>query len=374
MKIVFTGGGTGGHIFPIIAVAREIRHTPNLRDAELYFVGPEDKLYFDLLDQEGIKIKNIWAGKLRRYLGIKSFFQNIVDIFIRIPVGLFQAFWYLFFAAPDLIFSKGGFGSFPVVLASWLLQIPILLHESDIIPGIANRFLSMFAMGTFISFPHTEFLRPSKKIVVGNPIRRELLISSKKEAIEALRLEGNKPIILVLGGSQGAQRINDRVLDVFPGLLERFEVIHQVGMGNVKQVKAEAAVVVAKVLEKYYHVYPFFKEAELKHAYQAADLVISRAGSGSIFEIAAFGKPSILIPLPESAQDHQIKNAYAYSHYGACKVLEEVNFTARFFSETLRNLFARPEELERLSTAALRFSKPRAAQIVAEYISEFLKK
>ena len=372
MKLVFTGGGTGGHVFPIIAVVREIRKTDQGKNVEFFYIGPKDEFSLILLSQEGIKVKTVLSGKIRRYLGIKTLFQNFIDVFIKIPIGFFQAFFYLFFLAPDLIVSKGGFGSVPGVMAGRLLQTPIFLHESDVAPGLANRFLDRFSLKIFVSFPKTEYFKPSKMILVGNPIRREILEESKKEAQEIFKLTKEKPVILVLGGSQGAQRVNDKILEVLSDLLQNFEVIHQTGKANFKQVQAEAKVVISKDLEKYYHAFPFFKEQEIEKAYRLADLIVSRAGSGSIFEIAAFGKPCILIPLPESAQNHQVKNAYSYAQNGACQILEEPNFTAHFFLERLKYLFSHPQELEKMKKAAKQFSKPEAAATLAKYIVQYL--
>jgi len=157
-----------------------------------------------------------------------------------------------------------------------------------------------------------------------------------------------------------------------PEFLENFEIIHQCGEKNFKEVGAEAKAILAAGLEKNYHLFPFLKEEELKQALAISDLIVSRAGSGSIFEIAAVGKPSILIPLPEAAQNHQVKNAYAYAERGAAQVLEEDNFTSHFFLEKLKYLFSRPEELEKMSQAARDFSKPLAAKIIAEYICSYL--
>jgi len=374
MKILFTGGGTGGHIFPIIAVAREIRKIQEEKKLRLFYLGPEDEFASILLSQEDIKIKKISAGKLRRYLSLKSIFQNIIDLFIKIPVGILQSYKYIFFTAPDLIFSKGGFGSIPGVIAGKLLGTPIFLHESDLAPGLSNRFLGGFAQVIFVSFPKTEHFKLSKMIQIGNPIRKEIFEVSKKEVKEIIKLVGGKPVILILGGSQGAQRINDKILEILPDLLKNFEVIHQVGQKNLQGVIAESKTVITEDLEKYYHVFPFFKEHELKQAYGAADLIVARAGSGTIFEIAALGTPSILIPLPEAAQDHQVKNAYAYAQTGACQVLEETNFTPRFFLEKLKNLFSNPPELEKMSEAARKFAKPMAAKEIAQFIVDYLKR
>jgi UDP-N-acetylglucosamine--N-acetylmuramyl-(pentapeptide) pyrophosphoryl-undecaprenol N-acetylglucosamine transferase len=375
MKILFTGGGTGGHIVPIIAIVREIRRVHPEKDLQFFYLGPKDEFGSILLSQEGIKVKEILAGKIRRYVNWKSFFWNLIDVCFKIPIGILQSFFYIFFLSPDVIFSKGGFGSIPGVLTGKILLTPVFLHESDVIPGLANRFLSRFALEIFVSFPvrQTEYFSPKKIISIGNPIRKEILKGSKEEAKNFFKLSSKKPVILILGGSQGAQRINDKILENLPELLKNFEVIHQCGENNFKEVRAEAGVILNKELEKFYHLFSFLKEPEISQAYIVSDLVVSRAGSGIIFEIAAVGKPAILIPLPEAAQNHQIKNAYAYAERGACLIMEEDNFTARFFLEKLKYLFARPNELEKMAKAAKEFSRPEAAKIVANYLVEYLK-
>ncbi len=375
MKILFTGGGTGGHIFPLIAVIREIKKLQlkeKKENFQFFYIGPRDNFGSFLLSQEGVKIKIIFSGKIRRYWSWQSAYQNLIDILFKIPLGIIQAFFHIFFLAPDLVFSKGGYGSLPAVIAAWTLQTPIFLHESDIIPGFSNRILSRFALKIFLSFPHTELFYPKKMILTGNLIRKEILKGSKEKAIKLFKLSKEKPVILVLGGSQGAKRINNMLLTALPKILEKFELIHQCGEQNFEQVKAEKEVVLAKELEKYYHLVPFLKESELKQAYQACDWIISRAGSGIIFEIAALGKPSILIPFPEAAQNHQIRNAYAYSETGAALVLEEPNLDAFFLLGRLTTLLKSPEKIKKMREKAKEFSRPEAATTVAGYIIDYL--
>ncbi len=369
MKIVFTGGGTGGHIFPIIAVSRELKKLHFGEDLKLFYYGPKDEFASTVLSQEGIKMKIIPGGKLRRYFS----FSNFVDILFRIPWGIFRAFFSLFFLAPDLIFSKGGYGSLPTVIAASFLRIPIFLHESDVSPGLANRFLSRFAIEVFTSFPKTEYFSPRKMIAIGNPIRRELLEGSREEADDLLKLTGEKSVVLVFGGSQGAQKINDALFAILSEFLTNFEIIHQCGSKNYEAAKQLIRVITEPEIRKNYHLFPFLREGDLRQAYHAADIVVSRAGSGSIFEIAALGKPSILIPLTGSAQNHQQKNAYDYAANGASIVIEEDNLTPRFFLEKLKFLASSPAILDSMSQKALSFSKPRAAQIMASYLLDYLK-
>ena len=373
MKIVFTGGGTGGHIFPIIAICREIRRMYPKEKIQFIYLGPRDPFHSILLSQEGIVARATLAGKIRRYLGIGSFFLNLFDIFIKTPLGILDSFVYLFFSAPDLIFSKGGYGSIPVVLAGKFLGIPVFLHESDIVPGLANRFLGRFATEIFVSFHRTEYFSPKKMILVGNPIRREILEGSKEKAIEVFKFTGEKPIILILGGSQGAQRINDVILVILPEILKEFELIHQAGMKNFETVKKEVEVILPEGSKKYYHLLDFLKEDELKAAFAVCNLIVGRAGAGTIFEAASLGKPSILIPLPEAAQNHQLKNAYSYAQNGAAMIIETINLTPHFFLERIKYLFSHPSEMEKMKKGALEFSKPKAAKVIASYIVEYLK-
>jgi len=372
MKIVFTGGGTGGHIFPIIAICRELRRMSSDKKLEIYYLGPKDDFEQDFLRQEDVKIKTILAGKIRRYLNLTSVFQNIFDILFKTPLGVLQSFFYLLFKNPDLIFSRGGFGSFPVVFSGWILGTPIFLHESDISPGLANRILSKFALEVFISFQKTEYFPLKKIFFVGNPIRREILGGSREGAKRIFQIFGEKPVVLILGGSQGAQRINEKVIEILPEFLKDFEIIHQCGDRNYKEIKLITEGMLTEDLKRCYHLFPFLKEEELREAFAICDVVISRAGSGSIFEIAAAAKPSILIPLPEAAQGHQIKNAYAFHQTGATIVIEESNLTPRFFLERIKSIISNQKEAEKMSEAAKEFAKPWAAKIIANYILEYL--
>jgi len=376
MKILFTGGGTAGHIFPIIAVARELRRLG--LEWEFYYLGPKDEFGSILLSHEGIKVKTILAGKIRRYINWRAILENIFDILFKIPAGFLQSFFHIFFLAPDFIFSKGGYGSLAPVFCGWLMQVTILLHESDVAPGLANQFLSRLVSKILVSFPvaQTEYFSEKKMVSLGNPIRVELLNGSGEKAKELFKLTGEKPVILIMGGSQGAQKINDTILEILPQILSEFELIHQIGEKNFGEVRNESKVVITPELERFYHPVGFLKEIELREAYAASGLILSRAGSGSIFEIAALGKPSVLVPLALAAQDHQAKNAYAYadSSKGATLVIEEANLTPRFLLEKIKYTFAVPGELEKMSKAAKLFAKPDSGRLIAEYMMNYYKK
>jgi len=372
MKILFTGGGTAGHIIPIVAVTRELRKISSQDNLKMFFIGPKDDFGAVLLSQENIRVKTVLAGKIRRYLDWKTARDNFVDLAIKIPLGIIQSFFHIFFISPDLVFSKGGFGSIPVVIAAKMLFVPVFLHESDVTPGAANKFLSDFAFKIFVSFPKTEYFQKSKMVLVGNPTRKELMASNREEARKFFNLNSEKPLILILGGSQGSQRINDGILDILPQLLKDFELIHQCGENNYQTTRGESKAVMKTEEEPFYHLFAFLKEPELRRAYAVADLIISRAGAGSIFEIAAVAKPSILIPLPEAAQNHQVKNAYAYQEAEACLVIEENNFTPSLFLEKLKTLFSNPEQLKAMAEKARAFSKIDSAKTIADYLNQYL--
>lgn len=379
MRIVFCGGGTGGHVFPIIAIVRQLKKYPFFERQEFVYLGPKDD-FAKFLENEGIKIKFIKAGKIRRYFSPSSFILNLFDP-LKMFIGTIQSFFYLLFKRPKLIFSKGGFGALPVTIAGYLLRIPIILHESDSVPGMANRICARFAKKVLLAFPKNEtkffsLMKPEDKFVfVGNPIREEMIRGDKKIGKEIFQLTGRRPVILILGGSQGAQRINNVILEALLDLLDLFEIIHQCGQNNLKEVETLSNFILEKDQSKkiYYHLYGFLDEDQLKHAYKVADLVISRAGSGSIFEILANGLPSILVPLPEAAQDHQRENAYIVERYGAGIVIEQINFKRHFLVNKLHFLFSHPEILQEMKNNTQRLARPNSAYDIAQIIVNELK-
>lgn len=371
MRIALTGGGTGGHLFPLIAIARELKNISlerGIYDTEIVFFGPkttDESLYLSL-SEEGIKFEPIMSGKLRRYFSL----QNPVDI-IKLFIGLFQAQWKLFRFMPDVIFSKGGYGSLPIVIVGWMFGIPIIIHESDSIPGLVNKISGKFAKRIAIAFPSaSKYFDDSKVAIVGNPTREDLRTGSQDEAKKIFNLKGDKPLILIMGGSQGAQAINDLIMTIINDLLLRFEIILVCGEKNYKNLHNEAKARLNQQQWEYFHLYPFLK-SEIKHAFTSANLIISRAGAGSIFEIAYLGKPSIIIPLPNSAQDHQIENAYEYSRYGAAIVIEQQNLTPHLFLDNIARIVSDEQLSKQMSENALKFASPNAARKIAEEVFYF---
>jgi UDP-N-acetylglucosamine--N-acetylmuramyl-(pentapeptide) pyrophosphoryl-undecaprenol N-acetylglucosamine transferase len=366
MKILLTGGDSGGHFYPLIAVAQAIRDSTqkeNLLPPELYYMGPEEYDASALFEQDITYIK-IRSGKMRRYFS----FKNIVDI-IKMVWGIGTAFIQVFTLFPDIVFSKGGGSSIPVVLAARFFRIPILIHESDVAPGQANLWAGKFARGIAISFPEAKNAFPSKADIAltGTPVRKELLSVSPSGAEEFLDLELDIPVILVLGGSQGAELINDALLEALPVLVDKYQIIHQTGAIHFDVLQRTAEVILEKNPNKNrYKPFAFLNTLALRMGAGVAQIIISRAGSGAIFEIATWGKASIIIPITKSNGDHQRKNAYAYARTGAALVMEERNLTPHLLLSEIERLMESEVERNKMEEAARSFAHPDAAILIAK--------
>jgi UDP-N-acetylglucosamine--N-acetylmuramyl-(pentapeptide) pyrophosphoryl-undecaprenol N-acetylglucosamine transferase len=363
MRILLTGGGTGGHITPLVAIARELKKIgkeKGINNLELFYVGP-DGMAKDFLAKEGIVLKTILAGKMRRYFSLKIF----TDI-LKIPIGLIQAIWRVFWIMPDVCFGKGGYGSFSAVIACWIFRVPILIHESDSIPGSVNRKLSDLAKRVAISFSTAENFFPQEKIaLVGNPIRDSVSNGQRDRAGKTLGFLGNKPAIFIFGGSQGAQTINQAILGISKDLLEKYEIIWQTGEKNHEGVLESLKNIFGQVSAGC-HVFNFLNEEQVADAFAVSDLIISRAGSANIFEIAACGKPSIMIPLPTAASDHQRENALEYARSGGAEIIEQQNLTPHIFLAEIDKIMRDNELRQRMSAGAKSFAKPEAGRMIAE--------
>lgn len=370
MKIVFTGGGTGGHFYPIIAIVEAIGdlvRDEHLLPPELYYFAPEqfdEKAVFE----NGLRYVRVPAGKMRRYFSVR----NILDPFLTL-LGIASALFSLFRIYPDAVFSKGGYGSVPTVIAAWLLRIPVIVHESDAKPGRANLLGARFATKIAISFEQAIQFFPPKlrgKIArTGVPVRKALTRVESQGAHEYLGLEKNIPTVLVLGGSLGAQRINEAVLSAIPELVAFANVVHQTGRIHFETVQNVAKVVLGKNEHaSRYHPVNYLSEISLQRAAGAADVVVSRAGANSIAEIGLWRKPAILIPIPESVSHDQRTNAYAYSETGAATVIEENNLSPHLLVSEIRRIVTDPATEERMQKAAVGFIDQDAASVIAREI------
>jgi UDP-N-acetylglucosamine--N-acetylmuramyl-(pentapeptide) pyrophosphoryl-undecaprenol N-acetylglucosamine transferase len=364
MKIVFTGGGTGGHFYPIIAVAQKVNKiidAENIIGAKLYYISddPYDK---EMLVENGISYEEISAGKMRTYFS----FKNFSDIFKTI-LGILNSIFKMFSIYPDVVFGKGGYASFPTIFAARILHIPVIIHESDSAPGRVNKWAGHFAKKVAVSFVEAADYFPKEKTAwTGQPIRTEIEHStSREEALKYFKIESDIPVILILGGSQGAELINNTILDALPRLTKNYQIIHQTGVRNFKTVSGQAEVVLTDNKYKLrYLPIAYLNPLQMKMAAGAATIIISRAGS-TLFEIASWGVPSILVPFSSSNADHSRKNAFSYARAGACGVIEEMNMTANILSSEIERMVGDKAGCELMAQNAKTFNKPGAAEKIA---------
>ena len=364
MKILFTGGGTGGHFYPIIAVAQAIRRESAERKIlppTMYYMAPTPYNARILFDNE-IEFIKVPAGKLRRYFSL----LNFVDVF-KTAFGTLQAIPKMFRIYPDVVFGKGGYGSFPALLAAKILRIPVIIHESDSKPGRVNAWAGKFARRVAVSYPEAaQYFKNNSVAHTGNPIRKEIADPLTNGAHEFLHLEEKTPTIVVLGGSQGSQKINDAVLDALPELLNRYQVIHQVGRANIASVKKISELVLKNHPYDYrYHSFDYLNELALRMAAGVADVIISRAGS-TIFEIASWARPSIIIPLSQEVSHDQTGNALSYARTGAASVIEENNLSSHILIGEIDRIYNNESIKRTMRERAGAFARRDSDKLIAD--------
>lgn len=366
MKIVFTGGGTGGHFYPIIAVAQAVGRLveeERLVEAKLYYFSnsPYDA---HLLFENRIEFHHISAGKWRRYFSVHNFWDQLKTL-----KGFLTAVWKLYLIYPDVVFSKGGYASFPTVLAARVLGLPVIIHESDSHPGRVSLWSAKFAKRIAVSYPEAmDFFPKDKTALTGNPIREELLSPISHGAHEFLKLDDKHPILFVTGGSQGASVLNDTVLDILPSLLKQYQVIHQVGKDNFPDIEKRSRTILEKTTDRdRYHLFAHLNSTALRMMAGVTDLVVSRAGS-AIFEIAIWGLPSIIVPIPEPISHDQRTNAFTYARSGGAIVIEQGNLTPSVLLSEINRLMSDNKMREKMSAGAKKFSHPNASRSIAEEI------
>lgn len=370
MKILFTGGDTGGHFYPIIAVAQklhQILEREKIANVQFFYMGTEpydERMLYD----NHITFKKISTGKLRTYFSFRNFF----DLFTTAG-GIMKAFAQLFALYPDVVFGKGGAGSFPALLAARFFRIPVIIHESDSAPGRVNAWAGKFAHKVAISYPEAASYFPQEKTALtGNPIRQELLSVSQKNVWKEFGLDPAIPLLLVLGGSQGAQKINDQMVTLSQRLIKKYQIIHQAGEANAVDVEGIVRGLCAGTPEaSRYRVYGYMDTETMNLFARAATLVLSRAGS-AIFEIAAWNVPSILVPITNSNADHQRKNAFAYARAGGGVVIEEANLTPHILEAEIDRLMSDEPAREAMKKAAQSFARTDAAEKIAEQLAGIL--
>lgn len=321
-RIILTGGGTAGHVTPNIALL------PRLKELgyDIQYIGSYTGIEKELIEPFGIPYHGISSGKLRRYFSV----QNFTDPF-RVLKGFREAHKLIRQLKPDVIFSKGGFVSVPVVLAGKRCKVPVIIHESDMTPGLANKIAIPSAAKVCCNFPETlKSLPEGKAVLTGSPIRQELLSGNKIAAMDMCHFTSDKPVILVIGGSLGAVAVNNAVREALPELLKDFQIIHLCGKGKMDES--------LKDVEGYCQ-FEYIKN-ELRNLFALADIVISRAGANAICELLALHKPNLLIPLSANAsRGDQILNARSFERQGFSLVLEEEQLTKETLLNAVKTLY-----------------------------------
>lgn len=365
MKILFTGGGTGGHFYPIIAVAEAIQDLVRERkilEPSLYYAAP-DPYDRELLTANNITFVPTAAGKMRRYFSP----LNLID-YIKTAWGVVRSMVRIFFLYPDVVFATGGYASFPTLLAARMFRIPVVIYATDAEPSRVNVWAGKFAVKVAISFPEAAKFFPEKTVAfTGNPLRKAVLLPAREGAYEFLKLDPTIPVLLVWGGSQGAQAINEALLNALPELLKKYQVVHQTGALNIEDMIGRAKVVLGQTpeLEARYKPFGYLNELAIRMSAGVAALVVSRAGAGSIFETSIWGLPSILIPIPEPTSHDQTKNAFAYARTGAAVVIQQNNLTPGLLVSEINRILDHKEIVASMSSAARAFARADAAHTVA---------
>ena len=379
MKILAVGGGSGGHVTPVVAVFKEI--IKQQKSAQLYFWC--DKKFLPQAEKtmasafgKKVKISSIYSGKLRRYnhltfvqhLLIPSIvFGNIADVFKNIA-GVFQAFFKLIFLRPDVIFCKGGFVCVPVGLAAWILRIPMVIHDSDAHPGLANRILAKFAKKIATGSP-LEFYNYPKAIsqYVGIPVREEFkkYSSPEREALkQELGFSAKKPLVVVTGGGLGAARLNNATVAEAENLTQNAQIVLISGVGQFEELKNKT-----RGSSPDFHLFGFIAQDMWKYL-AAADLVVARAGATSNLELAALAKPTILVPNARLTGGHQLKNAQVYEKSHAVEIVsdDEIEQNPSILSNKINELLSDEKQMTQLGEKFAQFAKPNAASDMAKII------
>lgn len=349
-KIVLTGGGTLGHVAPTLALV------PRLLELsyEVHYIGSRSSLERGAIEKFPIKFYPIHTGKLRRYVS----FENIKDMF-KIPLGYFEALHLIRKIKPQIVFSKGGFVSVPVVYAAKTLGIPIISHESDLSPGLATRLALPFARRVCCNFEACAGRMGEKGVYSGLPLRKDIFMGEREKGLKMAGFSGKKPVLLMMGGSQGAVRINDCLRQALDEILPKYDVFHICGKGNLS----------AELINKAGYFQTELLLDDLKHALAAADFVLSRAGATALTEFHALNKPMLLIPLgSDASRGDQIENAERYEKNGFARVLLQKDMTAQSLAFELDRLYLDGEKIaERLKQNPL----PNAEKIIIELIEKY---
>ena len=349
-KIVLTGGGTAGHVTPNMALLDELRN----RNFEVHYIGRTEGIEKDLIVPLGITYHGINSGKLRRYFDWKNF----SDIF-RIFQGWIQSIIILIKIKPSILFSKGGFVACPPVWAAWLLRIPIVIHESDMTPGLANKLSIPFAQKVCLTFKESvKHIKNNKSVLTGLPVRDHILQGSKEKGFQLCNFNDNKPVIIVMGGSQGAAAINECIRESLDLLLPEFQICHLCGKGNLAEIAREG-----------YFQLEYAKD-ELADLFAMTSIIVSRAGATSIFEILALRIPNILIPLPKAtSRGDQILNAQSFMESGYSILIAQEDLNVQDLVDSIKKLHSsRSTFIDKMETSELKDAANNVVNLIDEIV------
>ncbi len=362
ISVILTGGGTGGHIYPAIAIAQVLRADPKI--TSLSYIGCAKNPEKEIAEREGIEFHSLDVSGMPRKPGPKVLMW-LIELFI----ATFRAISYLIKLKPNVVFGTGGYVTGPVLMAAWLLRVPYVIHDPDAHPGIVNKFMAGGAKSVSLAFEGAKkYIKNPDTVVFGNPIRGCLGNIDRLTAIRELGLDPEKKTVLAIGGSQGAKTINDAMAGAVPAFINEpgFQVIHQTGRKNFDEYAGNLPPGLRE--NPAYIVKPYFEDMSLP--LNAADVAISRAGSLSISELNLCGLPCVLIPYPYAAADHQRFNARAMQESGAALYLEDAECSAGKLVEMVNSILNNPQKLESMQQANKSLAKPEAAKNIVEQIKK----
>lgn len=373
MRIVVSGGGTAGHIAPILAVLDELKQLD--KNLEVLFIGSGGSMEQKVLAGAGIEYARIPAGKFRRYgrsfyeaaIDARTNWHNFKDLF-KFNGGVFRAYQLVRKYKPDVVFVKGSYVGLPVGLAAKWLKIPLVLHDSDTVLGMTNKVLSRSAQTVATGFP-VEFYKEyglHNLVFTGNPLRRSAIVGNPQTARTSFTISDQKPIILIFGGSLGSHNINTVVFDNLAHFTKLYTLIHVVGENQIERARFLASRLEPELKESYK---PYsFLNSEMGLAYSIADVVVARGGANSLAELAHWAKPAIIVPLPTAANNEQMKNTQYLARAGAVRLLPEKDLTGIRLLNELEKLFSQPADMRYLAATIHKYAKPHAARELAHII------
>ncbi len=368
MRVILAGGGTGGHIYPAIAMAKELTKAYN--DVDILFIGTQDGLESRVIPLEGFSFKHIKVRGFLRKLSAK----NIIAV-KEILLSFFYVYKIIKDFRPDVVIGTGGYVSGSVLMTAFFMKIPTLIHEQNAYPGITNRILSRFVDKIALTFEEASdyLVNRSRIIVTGNPLRNDITSISNKEGKKTLGFDDKKPLLFVVGGSRGAKSINENIMPLAKECMEskKFQILHMTGDTQYESVISSYEEIGIPHNKSLIKVLPYVYD--MPHALAGSDFIISRSGAGLISEMTALGKPCILIPYPFASDNHQEYNAKVLERHGAAIVILEKDLNSQLLLSEIKRLFNNPDIIESMSIKSKELGKIEANKKIIAAIEELIR-